>query len=205
MTGASVNPVPEVIDHYNQGREEHRLVSAVGQLEYARTQELLLRVLPSPPASVVDVGGGSGVYAFWLASLGDHVHLVDATPLHIEQAQRISMEPGSSKLASLSLGDVRGITFADDCADAVLLMGPLYHLVEREDWIQALRKLVIATMTVALQVLDGEGFFGIGAVRENVTLFVTISDAHSMLNIENASAQVLSPAPVFKRFTARYA
>lgn len=80
--------MPEIVGHYNEGREQDRLVSGVGQLELARSQELLLRFLPSPPAAVLDVGGGAGVYSFWLAAREYQVHLVDATPMHIEQAQR---------------------------------------------------------------------------------------------------------------------
>ena len=45
--------------------------------ERFRTQELLLRYLPAPPAVVLDVGGGTGQYATWLAALGYTVHLVD--------------------------------------------------------------------------------------------------------------------------------
>ena len=37
------------------------------RLELLRTRELLLRQLPSPPAGVLDVGGGTGVHAAWLA------------------------------------------------------------------------------------------------------------------------------------------
>lgn len=49
--------------------------SAVGRLELARTKELLERVLPPAPAEVLDVGGGGpGVYAAWLASLGYRAH-----------------------------------------------------------------------------------------------------------------------------------
>ncbi|HLK56129.1 MAG TPA: hypothetical protein VKU00_06180, partial [Chthonomonadaceae bacterium] len=82
-------PMPEIVGHYNEGREQQRLASGIGRLEYARTQELLQRCLPPPPATVLDIGGGAGVYSFWLAELGYSVHLVDAMPLHIEQALQV--------------------------------------------------------------------------------------------------------------------
>jgi hypothetical protein len=47
------------------------------RLELLRTRELLQRQLPSPPAVVLDVGGGTGVRAAWLAGRGYRVHLVD--------------------------------------------------------------------------------------------------------------------------------
>jgi hypothetical protein len=40
------------------------------RLELLRTRELLQRQLPSPPAVVLDVGGGTGVRAAWLAGRG---------------------------------------------------------------------------------------------------------------------------------------
>lgn len=51
-----------------------------GRLEYLRTQELLRRTLMSPPARILDVGGGAGVHPQWLAADGYEVHLVDPVP-----------------------------------------------------------------------------------------------------------------------------
>lgn len=130
----------EMASYYQQGREQNRLLSGGGQLEYARTQELLLRFLPIPPASVLDVGGGAGIYAFWLAEQGYNVHLVDATPLHIEQARHTETTGGGTILASMTFGDARRLDFAEASMDAVLLAGPLYHLTERADRILALQE-----------------------------------------------------------------
>ncbi|NEP45591.1 MAG: class I SAM-dependent methyltransferase, partial [Okeania sp. SIO2H7] len=63
----------EALSYYNRGEEEQRLSKDEGKLEFARTQELLSRFLPAPPAVIFDVGGGSGVYAFWLAQQGYEV------------------------------------------------------------------------------------------------------------------------------------
>ncbi|MHC5938042.1 methyltransferase domain-containing protein [Nostoc sp.] len=45
-------------------------------------KSLISRYLPPPPAVIFDVGGGAGVYSFWLAQQGYEVHLIDAIPLH---------------------------------------------------------------------------------------------------------------------------
>jgi hypothetical protein len=46
---------------YSQGEHERqRLQTGRGRLELVRTQELLRRALPPPPATVADVGGGPG-------------------------------------------------------------------------------------------------------------------------------------------------
>jgi hypothetical protein len=60
----------EIQAHYNQDQEQTRLQSSRGQLEHIRTQQILGRFLPPPPAVILDVGGATGVYAFPLASQG---------------------------------------------------------------------------------------------------------------------------------------
>ena len=130
----------EALLHYEEGREDRRLLNSVGQLELVRTQELLSRYLPPPPAAIFDVGGGTGIYAFWLAQQGYEVHLIDAVPLHIEQARRSSESEPSRTLASMAVGDARQLNREDASIDVVLLLGPLYHLTDRIDRISALRE-----------------------------------------------------------------
>jgi ubiquinone/menaquinone biosynthesis C-methylase UbiE len=126
--------------HYGAGVEAPRLAQGSGRIERARTQELVLRHIPAPPATIADVGGGPGVYAVWLARLGYAVHLVDAVPLHIEQARAASATQPDAPIASCTLGDARHLDLPDGSVDAVLLFGPLYHLTERLDRITALRE-----------------------------------------------------------------
>jgi hypothetical protein len=75
---------PEMFQHYAEGREAGRLGQGHGQLELARTQELLATYLAPPPAVVLDVGGGPGAYAAWLAGQGYEVHLVAARAVEAE-------------------------------------------------------------------------------------------------------------------------
>jgi ubiquinone/menaquinone biosynthesis C-methylase UbiE len=129
----------EVAAYYAQGVERARLDAGQGALELARTQALLERYLPPPPAVVADIGGGPGRYAVWLACLGYRVHLVDPVPLHVEQARTAASDLlRGAALASAEVGDARALRLADASVDAVLLMGPLYHLPERGDRLQAL-------------------------------------------------------------------
>ncbi|MEH2082737.1 MAG: hypothetical protein V7K89_22975 [Nostoc sp.] len=76
----------EALIHYASGQEQDRLSKGAGLLELARSQELISRHLSPPPAVIFDVGGGAGVYSFWLAQQGYEIHLIDAVPLHIKQA-----------------------------------------------------------------------------------------------------------------------
>ncbi|UQA94399.1 class I SAM-dependent methyltransferase [Streptomyces halobius] len=125
---------PEILEFYGEtSNEAERLTgSADGVLEMVRTQELLRRFLPEPPARVLDVGGGPGAHARWLVKDGYTVHLVDPVPRHVEQAK----EAG----ATVELGDARELTADDDSYDAVLVLGPLYHLLDRRERLKALRE-----------------------------------------------------------------
>ena len=134
MTETTSNRLrPEILDYYERGGEIGRLRSGTGLLEFWRTQDVLRRVLPAAPARVLDVGGGSGVHAEWLAGDGYRVELVDPVPLHVEHASGL---PG----VTARLGDARALDAPDDSVDAVLLLGPLYHLPEREERLAALRE-----------------------------------------------------------------
>jgi len=129
----------EIAAFYARGLERDRLSAGQGALELLRTQQLLERYLPAAPAVLADVGGGPGRYALWLAGRGYRVHLVDPVPLHVEQARGASPQSSSSSvLASAQVGDARELPFTDASMDAVLLLGPLYHLCERADRLQVL-------------------------------------------------------------------
>ncbi|HTS04621.1 MAG TPA: methyltransferase domain-containing protein [Candidatus Eisenbacteria bacterium] len=129
-----------IVNFYTEADEASRLRTGWFQLEHARTQELILRHLPMPPANVIDAGGGSGIYACWLAARGYQVHLIDAVPKHVEQARAASDSQPEHPLTSAKMGDARHLDHPDSSADAVLLLGPLYHLIEKEDRLACLRE-----------------------------------------------------------------
>ena len=95
---------------------------------------------------------------------------------------RLSAHAASSgvALASISRGDARALGIPAGVADAVLLLGPLYHLTERSDRIQALREarrilkprgiILAAAISRFASLIDGlsSGFFRDPAFREIV-------------------------------------
>ncbi|RZS37572.1 methyltransferase family protein [Herbihabitans rhizosphaerae] len=127
----------EIASHYAQGVERDRLTTW-GRLEALRTRELLARFLPPAPAVVLDVGGAEGAYALPLAQAGYAVHLLDPVPAHVEAARAASARQATAPLAGAEVGDARELPFGDGTADAVLLLGPLYHLIEADDRTRAL-------------------------------------------------------------------
>jgi len=164
MTNQSPN---EMLRHYEKVAESSRLSTGVFQLERARTEELIVRHLPPVPATVLDIGGGAGAYALWLATRGYRVHLVDPVPKHVEQARVVSAKQPEFSLASAEIGDARHLSFPDNCADAVLLLGPLYHLLERDDRLTALRE--------ARRVVRPGGFVWGAAISRFASFFDSLS------------------------------
>ncbi|HWE67124.1 MAG TPA: methyltransferase domain-containing protein, partial [Acidimicrobiales bacterium] len=85
---------PRIREFYEQGREAERLRDSAhhsGPLEFARTQELILRFLPQRRLRILDVGGGPGAYALWLSELGHDVTLIDPVPMHVDQAASLGI------------------------------------------------------------------------------------------------------------------
>lgn len=125
----------DIVAFYTQRFDENDRLRgrAHGVLERVRTQELIARYLPPPPATVLDVGGATGVHAEWLAAHGYRVHVVDPIEGHVAQAQACDGVTGE-------VGDARHLRQANETQDAVLLLGPLYHLLDREDRLTALRE-----------------------------------------------------------------
>ena len=155
---------PDILAYYQQAREHERLYSGAAQLEFARTKEIIRRWMSDSPAVVIDVGGGPGAYAAWLAGLGHEVHLVDPVPQLVDQARALRNVRGPL-IASCTVGDARALNRTDRSADVVLLLGPLYHIIDPGERLRALREayrvlvpgglLFAAAISRFASVLDG--------------------------------------------------
>jgi SAM-dependent methyltransferase len=115
---------------YDAHDERSRLGYGEGRVEFLRTKELLQPALPSSPARVLDVGGADGAHASWLTDDGHAVEVVDVVPLHVERAR--------ARGFVAHVGDARALSYDDNSFDVVLLLGPLYHLRDRAERMQAL-------------------------------------------------------------------
>jgi SAM-dependent methyltransferase len=149
----------EVVEHYENIREEDRISSGLGQLELLRVQEVLKRHLPEAPARVLDVGGGTGIHASWLAERGDSVHVIDLTPRHIDKVRH---ELGGLGVTAEE-GDARNLEVGDDSFDIVLVFGPMYHLTTAADRAQALRE--------AVRAVRPGGLIAVAAINRFASLF----------------------------------
>jgi SAM-dependent methyltransferase len=122
-----------VLRHYELGIEAERLWRrGVGELVRLRTWDIFGRLLP-PEGRIADVGGGPGTHANHLVDRGYEVVLVDPVPRLLALAEQTT-----GGRARCVLGDARHLDFDDESFDAVLLMGPLYHLPDPRDRLAAL-------------------------------------------------------------------
>ncbi|PWG79324.1 class I SAM-dependent methyltransferase [Pararcticibacter amylolyticus] len=127
-----------ISDFYAKSSEDTRLTQGVGPLEFERNRDLISRFFIQKRADIFDVGGGTGHYSEWLASVGHRVSLVDPVTKHIKLAQKRSRN--AKKPFECILGEARKLPFADGSADMVILHGPLYHLQQQKDRIAALNE-----------------------------------------------------------------
>ncbi|MFG2441014.1 class I SAM-dependent methyltransferase [Streptomyces sp. NPDC048508] len=160
---ATFGLAPAVMRFYSETvNEDSRLrSSADGRMELVRTQELLRRFLPPAPATVLDVGGGTGIHAEWLVKDGYEVTLVDPVPRHVEHA---------SVVCSAFVGDARDLREPDHSFDAVQLLGPLYHLPDPADRRKALAE--------AHRVVKPGGLVAAAAINRYASLFEHVAYAH---------------------------
>ncbi|HZU13929.1 MAG TPA: class I SAM-dependent methyltransferase [Chloroflexota bacterium] len=127
-----------VESYYDLAAERELSRLAVHRMEHAITTRALRQYLPAPPAVIADIGGGPGRYAVELAEAGYNVTLVDLSRRLLHLARQFADSKDVALDAyihgnALDLSALPGDTF-----DAVLLLGPLYHLLLEEERRRAL-------------------------------------------------------------------
>jgi SAM-dependent methyltransferase len=124
-------------------REWQRLTNPDdGAVEFALTKELLATYLP-PSGRILDLGGGPGRYTIWLAERGYQVILADLSPelLAIARTQ-IAAAGVSQQVEAVVEADACNLgRWADASFDAVLCLGPFYHLPDPADRARAAQEL----------------------------------------------------------------
>lgn len=130
----SVDSVKAFYDTF-AGREWARLDRPDdGVIERELHARAFTEFLPPAPCRILDVGGGPGRWTLWLAERGYRVTLGDLSPRLIEIAKtRIAEAPESvrANIEDVRVADARDLSaFPSESFDAVLSLGPFYHLTE---------------------------------------------------------------------------
>jgi len=155
----------------NPDKEWDRL--AQHPTEFEITRRIIVAHLPQGPLDILDVGGGPGRYAISLARDGHRVTLLDISWSVMRLAERKALEAGVR--FEMICGDARNLSpFPDRSFDAVLLLGPLYHIVDPEGRKQAISEarrvlrpggLVFAAFINLLSVVKAMAMSSPGLIR----------------------------------------
>lgn len=134
-----------------------------------------------PGDKVLDVGGGPGRYSLRLAKMGCDVTLFDLSDENVAFAAQMAQE---SEVAMKAIqGDARvADTLVEGVFDHVLLMGPLYHLLDEADRVKA--------VNASLRLLKPGG-----------TIFISFISSHAgMIYLMKHAPQQLASNPVETAF-----
>ena len=125
-----------LIIYYNKFNEDKRLTHRHGIVEYTTTMKYIkeyLKKMNNP--KIIDVGAGTGKYSVALANEG-----YDITAVELVKHNLMTLKAKNS-LVKAYLGNATNLTmFKDNSFDMVLLFGPLYHLIDKEDKLKALKE-----------------------------------------------------------------
>ncbi len=127
----------EIEDFYNKASEEDRLNSGLGMFEFERIKALISRFL-SKDSLLVDVGGGTGKYAEWLAQLGHTVYLIEPLDKHLKLAEKRAAK--FKARFKVIKGEAQALDVPSEKADVVILHGPLYHLQQEGARLKAIQE-----------------------------------------------------------------
>jgi SAM-dependent methyltransferase len=132
--------ISDVAEFYQGSVEEEDSRLERHQLEHDLTWRYMTRYLP-PAGSILEIGAATGAYTLALCRLGYSVTAVDLSAALLERCRRrLALEhlDGQVQFVVADARDLRALP--NTAFDAVLLMGPLYHLVLEEDRRQAIRQ-----------------------------------------------------------------
>jgi len=147
------------------------------RIEFEITKMYLDEYITGTGLKILDVGGGPGRYSFYMAGKGHSVTLLDLSGHNIEVAKEKAAEFGIS-LADYIKGDALELDMREKKYDAVLLMGPLYHLIREDDRIKALGN--------AIRVLKSGGII----VASFISQYAPIQDALAHMQFEGYPGEV---------------
>ena len=125
--------VTDIAAFYDDGSDAEHVRLDEHQLEFDLTLRYLEEYLPCTSA-ILEIGAATGRYTLELAKHGHDVTAVDLSPVLIDECKLHLADAGLADQVRFVVADARDLSAVnDDDFDAVLIMGPLYHLVRSSD------------------------------------------------------------------------
>ena len=135
-----IDEVDDIAAHYDADPQREDLRLEEHQLEHDLTWRYLNQYLPARGA-ILEIGAATGRYSHQLASRGYAVTAVDLSAALIEQSKKRIIDDGLEAQVRFVVADARELSgVAGNEFDAVLMMGPLYHLIMEDDRQLALKQ-----------------------------------------------------------------
>jgi SAM-dependent methyltransferase len=132
--------VSDIAAYYNNDPQREHFRLERHQLEYDLTWRYLNRYLPMQ-GSILEIGAATGRYTVDLARRGFTITAVDMSAALLEECRKNVVAAGRASQVQFVAADARDLSeLSDTKFDAVLLMGPLYHLVDEADRTAALNQ-----------------------------------------------------------------
>lgn len=126
-------------DKYEGYTEEDRFLSKHQKVEYLTTMKYIEKYLVKG-MKVIELGAATGAYSIELAKKGYDVTAVELVKRNLDVLKRNGK--GIKNLHAMQ-GDALDLTkFADNSFDMVLSFGPMYHLFNEKDKMQAIQEAV---------------------------------------------------------------
>lgn len=178
-----------LIDHYsNYYDEDSRLVSKSGSVEFLTTMRYIETYI-KPGDRVLEIGAGTGRYSHALARQGYAVDAVELVEHNIEIFCQNTLPDETITVVQGNAMDLSA--FPDNHYDITLLLGPLYHLYNKEDKIRALQEAIRVTkpggVVFAAYVISDGCLLDEGFNRGNISVSDYIK--HGLLDPETFAAK----------------
>ena len=161
----------ETVRAYYNGGCEGEWGRIAGRPEFLLTCRYLDRYI-KPGDKVLDIGGGPGRYSLYLAEKGCKVMLADLSEENVKFALQKAKE-ADLKLSGLACNALELDKLISEQYDHVLLMGPLYHLLEEQERITAVNQ--------ALKVLKPGGVLFVSFISMNAGMIYAMKCAPDIL------------------------
>jgi ubiquinone/menaquinone biosynthesis C-methylase UbiE len=111
------------------------------RMEFYINSRFIKENLPNKGLSILDLGGGVGRYSIELTKVGHKVTLVDLSDRNIEDAKKLCRDQ-NIELFKIQQGNALDLSFLkENSFDAVLVMGPFYHIKEEINRIKCINEI----------------------------------------------------------------